>query len=92
MTRDEKLLNDVKRTLKNMLKNYRLYFDKYEILNSEGRALLCKVARTIADVRPELLPRFRHVLRSGSLNDFIKLLRDLLGEDEIENIISGQAP
>ncbi|RLE55604.1 MAG: hypothetical protein DRJ40_07720 [Thermoprotei archaeon] len=85
MTKDEKLLNDMKRTLRNMLKNFRLYFDKYDRLNSEGRALLCKVARIAAEIRPELLPRFRYVLKSGSLNDFIKLAREILGEEEIES-------
>ncbi|ESQ26122.1 MAG: hypothetical protein OSP8Acid_04030 [uncultured Acidilobus sp. OSP8] len=73
-------INEISRIVEKILVNYRVYFDKGEVLNSDGRRLLVTALRYARRAPPPVRRRLRETLRDPSLQA-IRKLAEALGLD-----------
>ncbi|MGC9209704.1 MAG: hypothetical protein ACP5FT_00295 [Acidilobus sp.] len=68
---------EIARIVEKLLRDYMRYFDKREVLNSDGRRLLASALRYARWARPQTRARLREALRDPSLTMIIKLAEAL---------------
>lgn len=62
-----------------LLSDRRRFFDKNNVLNSDGRRLLSKVIKLVLRDRPELRDFLSKVRRDPTLDNVMRLAEELLG-------------
>ena len=83
---DQSFGPEVRSLLKKLLLGYHLYFDRFGVLNSDGRRLLAEVLRYLVYEHPELKPLARRVRKDPTLENVAKLARVVLG-DEVDELV-----
>ncbi len=77
---------EVRSLLKKLLLGYWNYFDRYGVLNSDGRKLLAELLRYLVYEHPELKSLAKRVRKEPTLDNVAKLARVVLGE-EVEELV-----
>ena len=78
---------EVRSLARKLLLGYRLYFDRFGALNSDGRRLLAELCRYLVYEHPELKRVVRRVRKNPTLENLSKLFSTILGEDEVANLV-----
>ncbi len=78
---------EVRNLLRKLLLGYRTYFDRFGALNSDGRKLLSELTRYLVHEHPEMKPLVQRVRKNPTLENVSKLAREVLGDEEVENLI-----
>jgi len=77
---------EVRNLLRKLLLGYYLYFDRFGVLNSDGRRLLAEALRYLVYEHPELKSLARRVRKDPTLENVSRLARAVLG-DEVEELV-----
>ena len=75
----------LKSLVKLLLRNYHEYFSG-DVLNSEGRKVISKIARLIAKDFPEYYYIIRRIRREPTIENVIRLARTILSTKDIEDV------
>jgi hypothetical protein len=84
------VMNDIGRDIKNLLRKLLLHRHEYfsgGFLNSDGRRVFEEAARMLIHEKPFLKRRVRSISRTGAFEDVLKLAREVLTREELEEII-----
>ncbi len=74
---------EAKKLMTKLLSNKSSFFDKNNVLNSDGRRLLSKVIKLTLRERPELRGILSKTRKNPTLDNVMRLAEELLGvEDE----------
>ncbi len=68
---------EVARIVEKLLRRYALYFDKNEVLNSDGRRLLATALRYASEAPKPVRIRLREAMRDPSLQTIMRLAETL---------------
>lgn len=79
---------EVKSLLTKLLTNYRLFFSKDGVLNSEGRKLFENIARTIIREHPERKEMISRVRKKPTIDNIIKVATIYVSEDEVYELLN----
>jgi len=74
--------------MRKLLTEYRLYFDKNGVLNSEGRKLLEEMLRFLIYEHPEYKPLASKTRKEPTLSNVIKLAEVFMPLEEVEELLS----
>ncbi|PUA32531.1 MAG: hypothetical protein B7O98_07735 [Zestosphaera tikiterensis] len=74
--------------MRKLLTEYRLYFDKNGVLNSEGRKLLEEMLRFLIYEHPEYKPLASKTRKEPTLSNVIKLAEVFMSLEEVEELLS----
>jgi hypothetical protein len=77
----------IKALLSKLLINYREFFDKNGILNSEGRKVLEEVIRLILNTNPEYRNMIYRVRREPTLENVVRIASKYIPEEDIYELI-----
>jgi hypothetical protein len=77
----------IKALLSKLLINYREFFDKNGILNSEGRKMLEEVIRLILNINPEYRNMIYRVRREPTLENVVRIASKYIPEEDIYELI-----
>jgi hypothetical protein len=77
----------IKSLLSKLLINYREFFDKNGILNSEGRKVLEEVIRLILNTNPEYRNMIYRVRREPTLENVVRIASKYIPEEDIYELI-----
>jgi len=77
----------IKALLSKLLINYREFFDKNGILNSEGRKVLEEVIRLILNTNPEYRNTIYRVRREPTLENVVRIASKYIPEEDIYELI-----
>ena len=76
----------VRSVLKKLLTERRRYFDKRELLNSDGRKLLEEALRKLVRYDPGRKRLVRRIRREPSYSELLRLVQHLLGDECAEEL------
>lgn len=79
---------EVKSLLAKLLTNYRLFFSKDGMLNSEGRKLFENIARIVIREHPERKELISRVRKKPTIENIIKVATIYVSEDEVYELLS----
>ncbi len=74
---------EIARVVSKLLRHYFLYFDKNEVLNSDGRRLLATALRYVREAPGPVRLRLREALRDPTLHAILRLA-EAVGVDPSE--------
>ena len=78
---------EVRSLARKLLLGYRIYFDRFGALNSDGRRLLAELCRYLVYEHPEMKEFVKRVRKEPTLENLAKLFSTILGEEEVRELI-----
>lgn len=78
---------DVKRLARKLVEEYTTYFSM-DLLNSEGRKVFEEMSRMLIYEHPELKPLVVRARRRPTLDNVMKVLERVLGEEQVKKLLS----
>jgi len=73
--------------MRKLLSGYQLYFDKYGVLNSDGRRLLNEIIRLLIYEHPELKPLVKRVRKDPTLSNVVRLAEVFMDVNEVRELV-----
>jgi len=79
---------ELKSLITKLLTNYRLFFSKDGVLNSEGRKLFENIARIVLREHPERKEIISKVRKKPTIDNIIKVATIYVDEDEVYELLN----
>jgi len=87
-TVDDRYSKDIISYTKILILNYRKYFGRRGVLNSDGLRLLNEIIRIVVTHKPELSKIIKEVRKNPTIENFMKFAERVLGSEAYELLYS----